>query len=232
MADMVLSVDKRELKGKGHNGRARRSGKVPGILYGDEREPVMLVADAKSLEQILSSPTGMNSILDLELSGTQQRRPVMIHDYQRHPVRQSLLHVDFVRINMSRKVHVRVHVRLDGLPTGVKNEGGILEFLHREVSLECLPGDIPSVLPIDVTELHVGQSIRVSDLKLDAAKYKVADDPETVIAVVALPAAEQEAASAAAGEEGAAGTEPEVIKKGKEKDGEAAAEGKEGKEKK
>ena len=226
MAEQVLSVEKRDSFGKNAARRTRRAGRVPGILYGDGKEPVSLAVDCKSVETILGSATGANTILDLELTGTKQRRPVMIHELQRHPVEQSLVHVDFVRINMERRVHVKVHVRLHGLPTGVKNDGGILEFLHREVSLECLPGDIPNEFPFDVTALGVGDAIRISDLTLDPAKYRVLEDAETVIAIVALPAAEKEAATAV---EGTAGTEPEVVKKGKEKEGEGGAKAGDGK---
>ena len=170
MAEQVLNVEKRDERGKNAARRVRRAGRVPGVLYGDGKEPLTLAVDAKSVETILGSSTGANTILDLELVGTKQRRPVMIHETQRHPVQQSLVHVDFVRINMDKKIHVKVHVRLHGVPAGVKNDGGILEFLHREVSLECLPGDIPREFPFDVSGLGIGGSIRIADLTLDPTK--------------------------------------------------------------
>ena len=224
MANTTLLVEKREAVGKNAATRIRHSGKIPGILYGDGKEPVALTVDPEAVEEILALETGVNTIFELELQGTQQRRPAMVHEVQRHPIKPGLQHVDFLRINMQRKIHVRVHIKLAGLPNGVKNQGGILEFPSREVNLECLPGDIPRDLPIDVSHLNIGQSVRMSDLKLDQARYRVLDDPDTVIAVVAIPAAEKEATVAPAEAEVAA--EPEVIKKGKEKaegEGEGAA---------
>ena len=221
MAEQTLTVERRELFGKNNAGRIRRGGKIPGILYGDGKDPVPLVADPKMVDAILASPTGENTILDLELAGSGQKRPAMIHDYQRHPIKQALTHVDFVRVNMEKKVHIRVHLKVTGLADGVKNQGGILEFVHREVHLECLPADIPREVTIDVTHLLIGQSVRVGDLKLDPARFRILDDADTAIAVVAIPAAEKEE-TVAATTEAATAAEPEVIKKGK-KDDEAAA---------
>lgn len=218
MAEQTMKVERRELFGKNNAGRLRRGGKVPGILYGDGKEPVALTIDPEAVDEILASTKGENTIFDLELAGTGQKRPAMIHDYQRHPVRQAIIHVDFVRVNMERKISVRVPVVLEGLPEGVKNSGGILEFLHRDIHLECLPGNIPPNIKIDVTPLGIGQSVRVGDLKLDPALFRVLDDADTAVAVVALPAAEKEVAPV--GDEPVA-TEPEVVKKGKEKAEEA-----------
>ena len=190
--DLTLKVEKREDRGKGPAGRLRRSGKIPGVLYGDGKESVALTIDPSGLAEILRSPTGQNTIFDLELGDSGQRRPVMIHEVQRNPVGYDLTHADFIRINMDRKVHVKVAVHLEGLPSGVKNQGGMLEFLHRDVSLECLPSHIPTHYELDVSELNVGQSLKVADLPIDPDQVRVLDDAATVIALVALPAAERE----------------------------------------
>jgi len=201
MAQLTLEVFERTERGKNAMRRIRAAGRIPGVLYGDGKEPVVLEVDPESLDEIISSHSGLNTIFDLALAGAGKRRPAMIHDLQRHPLRQSVMHADFIRINKERKLHVRVHIELDGLPEGVKTHGGILEFPHRDVGIECLPDDIPDVLRVDVSELMVGQSIRVRELPFDATKVRLLDDPDTVVALVALPAAEKETAETTEDEE-------------------------------
>lgn len=208
---LILKVNKRTETGKGPAGRIRAEGRIPGVLYGDGKDPVSLVVEPKQLEKILRSESGRNTIFDLEMEGTGQRRPVMIHGVQRKPVGQALMHADFMRINMSKKVEVEVPIVLDGIPDGVKTHGGILDFLHRKLAVECLPNDIPTAVHHDITGLGVGGTVKVADLTVDAARIRVMDDKDTVIALVALPAAEQ----AAATEETAAATEAAPDKKDK-----------------
>lgn len=213
MAEMSLVVEKREQRGKGPAGRLRRTGRIPGILYGDGKDAIALALDPKGIDVILKTQTGVNSIFDLEMSGTSQRRPVMIHGLQRNPVTHKITHADFVRVNLDKKIEVRVHVELTGLADGVKNGGGILEFPHRQIQIECLPGDIPAKFVVDVTALKLHEAIRVEQLAVDRTKIRVLDDPTTVIALVSLPAAEEAAvkaeetpeAAAAAPAAGAAG---------------------------
>lgn len=191
----VLKVEKRSATGKATASRLRRQGRMPGVLYGDNKDPVALTVDPAAVDRILELKTGVNTIFDLELEGSGQRRPAMIHDVQRHPIGHGLIHADFIRVNPDRKVHVRVPVVLHGTPEGVKNQGGIIEFLARDVGLECLPADIPEEIDVDVSSLEVGNSVRVRELPIDADKLRVMDDAETVIVLVAVPAAAKEAAA-------------------------------------
>ena len=219
MAAMSLTVEKREGFGKGPAKRLRRAGKVPAILYGEGKEPVPLQVDGKTMGELLHSAKGANTVFDLIMAGTDMRRAVMIKEIQRHPIRPGVEHCDFIRISMDRLVTVSVPVSSVGVAPGVKDFGGISEFITRQLTVECLPGDIPEQIQVDVSSLNIGDAIRVSDLKVPAT-YKVVDDPHVVVIHVIAPTIEKEVAVAT---EEAAATEPEVIKtKGKE-----AAEGEE-----
>ena len=173
---------------------------------------------SRKIEQILGLDTGKNTIFTLALAGQDRSRAVMIKALQRDPVTEKLAHVDFVRVDLEREVTVQVPIRLTGIAEGVKNEGGIMEFVHRQVAVSCLPGDIPEHIDVDVSALHVNQHLAVKNLTIPP-KVTIVDDPESIVCVVAVP--KEEAAPVV--EEAAAATaaEPEVIKKGKEA-GEAA----------
>jgi large subunit ribosomal protein L25 len=147
------------------------------------------------------------------MAGTDQSRHAMIKEINRDPVSRALLHVDFVRVLMDVKVRVPVAIELVGVPKGVKQEGGILDFVSREVEIECLPTDIPAHLPVDVSEVGMGESFRVGQIPAQPG-LKILDDPDKVIAHVAHPAKEEEVVAAPV-EAAATGAEPEVIKKGK-----------------
>lgn len=227
-----LQAERREAAGKGGARRLRRAGKVPAILYGARKESVSLAVDPKQLALILHSESGQNTIFELRLEGEQTA--AMVVDWQREPVRGALIHVDLKRIAMDQRLRVRVPVHSVGEATGVKLQGGILELVTREIELECLPNEIPEHITVDVSELSIGQNLRVGDLKL-AAGLKVFTDADRVVAHV-VSVKEVEVAAPAAAVEGAeaAPAEPEVIKKGKgeAKEGEAAAPAEEGGKKK
>ena len=162
------------------------------------------------MARILASETGMNSVVYLQREGTDIKRHVIIKDVQRDPVTRRLVHVDFLRVDPNHKVKVHVPVKLLGVPAGVKTQGGLLDFVHREVVIECLPSLIPTHIDVDVTGLNIGDTIRVDQLGL-ASTLKVVGDAHDVIAAVKGKAAEE----AAPGTEAAA-AEPEVVaKKGK-----------------
>ena len=230
----ALSIDAepREEFGKNASRRLRRAGRVPAIVYGDHGPAIPVVVDPRQVLTILQSESGHNAIFSLEIKGKAPAR-VMLRDWMVDPVHGGLLHVDMVRVSKDAKLRVKVPVHVTGEAQGVKTQGGIFEFLLREVELECLPDNIPEHLTVDVTDLTIGKNLRVSDLPL-GPKVKVLTDPTRVVAHVVALKAEEEKPAAEAVE--AAPAEPEVIRKGKGETGEegeaAADEGKEVKEKK
>ena len=220
MAALSLTVEKREEFGKGPAKRLRKAGKVPAILYGEGKEPVPLQVDGKRIGELLHTAKSANAIFELNMAGTDMKRSVMIREITRHPIRPGVEHCDFIRISMDKIVTVSVPVSSVGISPGVKDFGGISEFITRQLTVQCLPGDIPEQIQVDVSKLNIGDSIRVSDLQLPDT-YKVTDDPHVVVIHVIAPTVEKEVAVST---EAVAGAEPEVIKtKGKE-----AAEGEEG----
>jgi large subunit ribosomal protein L25 len=215
METITLPVERRTVTGKNEARRIRRAGKVPGIVYGAGKPNVPVIVDRKALLDAFRGGAGENAIYLLKMAGTDQTRHAMIKLLQRDPVSRDMLHVDFVRVMMDTRVRVRVVLELTGTAYGVKSEDGILDFVTREVEIECLPGDIPSSIKVDVSELHMGQSLRVSEIAASGT-YRVVEDPERVIAHVTHPRREEEVAPAeAAVAAPEAPTEPEVIKKGK-----------------
>jgi large subunit ribosomal protein L25 len=212
--EVVLEVEARADRGKNACRRIRASGRVPGNVYGLDRPPFMVAVDPRRIEELLRRGSGRNTVFTLRLVGQDSKRDAMIRELQRDPLTDRPVHVDFVRIDATKAVHVRVPIRLLGLATGVKNEGGILDFVHREVEVECLPGLIPEHLDVDVSELHLNQHATFSDLVAPEG-VRVLGDPGEIIAVVSTPKAEEEPAVVAAVAEPVA-AEPEVVKKGKE----------------
>ena len=218
--NIVVEVDARTDTGKNAARRMRRAGSVPGIVYGLGRPPFAVAVPPKRLEEILRLETGRNTIFNLVLPAQPDRsRAVMIKDLQRDPVSERVLHVDFVRVDLEKRVKVEVPIRLLGVPVGVKTELGLLEFVTREVEIECLPGDIPDHIEYDITELHLNQHISVGDLRVGGT-VEMLTAPETIVAVIAAPKAElPEPGAEEEAVPGAAAAEPEVLKKGKEAEG-------------
>lgn len=209
---LTIEAEPREDFGKNIARRLRRSGRIPAVVYGGGGPSIPVVVDPKQIIQILKSESGHNSIFTLQIRGKASAR-VMLRDWQTEPTRGALLHVDMVRVASDAKLKVKVPIHATGEPKGVKVQGGMFEFVLREVELECLPGDIPEHITIDVAELAIGQNIRISDLPVDP-KVKILTDPTRVVAhVVTLKALEEEKPAAEAVE--AAPAEPEVIRKGK-----------------
>ena len=208
--------------------RVRVAGKIPAVLYGAGHEPVAIEVEPKQISRILFSETGHNTIFDVEVAG-QSAAKAMIVDWQREPINDLLIHIDLKRIALDKLLRVKVRVKLVGIPLGVKNSGGILDQVLREVEIECLPADIPASITADVSELELFAALRVSDLPhSDKVKYLNSEDA-TVAHVVSIreeapTAAEVEAAAVAAATAATAAAEPEVAKKGKTED--AAAGGK------
>jgi large subunit ribosomal protein L25 len=218
----VLEALPRAVGSKNDARRVRRGGKIPGVLYGAGRQALPVSLDPRQISRILHSALGHNTIFDLALDGEQTK--AMIIDWQYEPIKGALLHVDLKRIAMDRKLQVKVPIVVKGEAAGVKQQGGILEQVTREVELECLPGDIPSFIEADVTELVFGKVMRIADLPHNE-KLKILSDPNQPVAHV-ISVKEEVAATpeAAAAEAVAAPAEPEVIKKGKQETEEEGAE--------
>jgi large subunit ribosomal protein L25 len=200
--------------------RVRRGGKIPAVVYGAGKDAVSVSVDPRQVSRILASETGHNTIFDLALTGEQTK--AMIVDWQYEPIKGKLLHIDLKRIAMDQKLAVKVPIFLKGEAVGVKSQGGILEQMLREVEVECLPGDIPSHIDADVTELVFGKVLRVSDLP-HSDKVEFLTDPNQPVAHVTSVKEEVVATPEAAAADAAAGpAEPEVIKKGKQETEEGA----------
>ena len=198
--------------------RVRVAGKLPGVVYGAKEDSVAVELDPKQMLRILHSESGHNTIFDLDVAG--KKAKAMIVDWQFEPVKDRLIHVDLKRIALDVKMQVEVPIVLTGTAFGVKNEGGLLDLLLREVEIECLPNDIPASIEVDVTAMKVGDVIRVADLP-HGGKFQFITDEHAPVASLSIvredeAVAEADAALAAA----TATTEPEVVKKGK---GEAEA---------
>jgi large subunit ribosomal protein L25 len=223
MQQFIVEANVRDERGKNAARRRRQKGEIPAVLYGGKGDSVPVTVNAKQVAGILRSEAGHNTIFTLKIAGKGDNT-VLLKDWQVHPVKGTLLHVDLLRVAMDVKMRVKVPVHTFGDPEGVKLQGGIFETVTREVEIECLPSDIPDEFRVDVSHLTIGKHLRASDLPIDTAKLTLVTDPERVIAhVVALKKEEEVAPEAAAVAEAAAPAEPEVIKKGKkEEEGEEA----------
>ncbi len=227
--EAVLEVEKRTSTGKNENNRTRAAGRIPAVVYGaqkagDSVAPVQVAVDPKPFMRILHSKSGLNTLITLKVPGEADAR-VLVKDIQLDPITNHPLHADFYRVNMDRTIQVTVPITIKGEARGVKVEGGILDFLHREIELECLPNEIPNTIEVDVTNLGLNDAIHLRDLVKDATWTAVTDADTMLVHVVAIKVTEEPAAEVAAAAAPAAGSEPEVIKKGKtDKEGDEKAE--------
>jgi large subunit ribosomal protein L25 len=217
MPEAVLDAVARNTKGKNEARRLRAAGKIPATLYGaqkagDKPAPQSVAVDPKPLMRILHSASGLNTLISLKLQGADAR--VLVKNVQLDPITHHPLHADFYRVNMDRKIQVTVPVTLRGESRGVKQDGGVLDFVHREIEVEVLPANIPDTIEVDVTNLGIGDSIHVRDVAANAAWEPISDPDMMIVHVVVIKVVEETPVAAAPGAEGAA-AEPEVIKKGK-----------------
>ena len=199
MAEVKLNAVAREGRGKGAARQARLSGRVPGVVYGRGMEPVPIEVDRREFITALNTDAGMNVLLELQLDG--KKVLTLARELQRDPVRGTLLHADFVYIDVTKTVEVEVPVNVAGESAGVK-EGGVLEQPLFTVHVTCLPTDVPEGIEVDVSQLNIGDSLRVGDLP-KSDKYEITNDPETPVVTIAAPISEEEleAMEAAAGQE-------------------------------
>jgi large subunit ribosomal protein L25 len=224
----TLEAVKRGTRGKNEARRLRAAGKIPAVVYGAQKEGdhglnVPVAVDPKPLLRILHSRSGVNTLITLQVEGEGDSR-VLVKDFLLDPVTHSMLHADFVRVNMDRRINVTVPVVIKGEARGVKQEGGVIDFVHREIELQTLPLEIPNSIEIDVTNLGLNEAVYVRDVAQGAAWLPISE-PDMMLVHVIMPRLVEEpvAEAAAAAAPVATTAEPEVIKKGKtDKEGEAA----------
>jgi large subunit ribosomal protein L25 len=224
MAQIIVEGAARDTRGKNEARRLRISGKVPATLYGGKGGALSLSVNTKQVTAILRSETGHNTLFQVDLHGKSET--AIVKDWQVDPVSGLLLHVDLLRIAMDVRMKVKVPIHTFGEPSGVKVEGGVYEVVTREVEIECLPADIPTEFKVDISGLKLNQSLRASELPIDAKKMKLVTEPDRVLSHVVTLRAEEEKPADAVAVVGAVPAEPEVIKKGKkEVEGEVGEEG-------
>jgi large subunit ribosomal protein L25 len=205
MPEIVVAAEPRTETGTNVNRRLRAAARIPGVIYGGKSETQPVSVSPKEVLQILRSASGENTLFDIELEGT--RRKVILKEFQVQPVTGDLIHADFFEVALDKLIEVKVHVELVGVPVGVKNQGGMLDFVTRELEVECLPTDIPDRFSVDVTGLELNKHLRVSDLEMPKG-VRCLTGEEVVIAHVVVPRAaptsEAEAGEAVEGEAAAA----------------------------
>jgi large subunit ribosomal protein L25 len=216
--EATLDAQSRDSFGKNEARRTRRDGKVPAVVYGGDGQAATPIAvDPRALLRILHSESGQNTLISLKLSGSGDTR-VLVKDFQLDPITHQVLHADFYRVAMDRAIQVTIPIVAKGEPKGVKQQGGILEFIRREIQIETLPGDIPENIEVDISELMLHQGLRVRDVVTDP-RWKAITEADTMLLHVIMPRAEEAPAAAeTAAAPAAAPAEPEVIKKGKKED--------------
>ena len=217
MATASLSASSRSDTGKGVARKLRAAGKVPGVVYGSARDPQSLSVDGRELERLLDKFAAASTVIDLSIDGT--ARKTLIREIQRHPLQPGIVHVDFLELVAGEKVTVRVRVAFEGTPVGVRSDGGIFEETLHEIEIEADPTNIPDRIVVEVSGLHIGHSLHVSDVKLPEG-VELVTSGEVTLCICSAPRAEEEVA-AVPGAEAEAVAEPELIRKPKEGDEEA-----------
>jgi large subunit ribosomal protein L25 len=222
-----IKAGKRDVFGKNAARRLRKEGKIPVILYGAKTAAVPLTVDKRDLFTILKSESGENTIF--KVSYDTKTTNAMIKEIQRDPVSDEILHTDFIQIAMDKRIEVSVPLNVKGEAIGVKAEGGFVDVVTREVEIECLPKNIPESIAVDISELHLNQSLKIEDLQLPEG-VEVLTDPNTVIVNIEPPQAEEEIVEEEEEEIIGEEEEPEVIKKEKAEEEGEEEEGEEKKE--
>jgi len=220
--DITIAAEGRDARGKNEARRLRAKGSMPAVVYGGAEGATAVAVSPKELSRILNSKTGHNTIFNLTLPGN-AATPVMIVDWQFDPIKDSLLHADLKRIDLTKRITVKVPVVTHGDPKGVKLQGGIHEIVTREIEIECLPDEIPEQFDVNVTELVIGQNIRVSEIPLTGS-MKLLSSPDAVVSHVVALRVEEAAAPETVEAAATPAAEPEVIKKGKKEEEAAGGE--------
>jgi large subunit ribosomal protein L25 len=207
---LTIKAEKRDVFGKNANRRLRKQGKIPAVLYGEGTLSVPLTLQKKDIVLILKSESGENTIFKVTYDS--KALDAMIKELQVGPTSDELIHADLIHISMDKAIRVAVPFQLQGEPVGVKTEGGFVDFMTREVEVECLPKDIPEHIKVDISQLHLHQSLKVGDIASPEG-VKVMTDPGMVVVIISLPHKEEEVVKPAEEAVVAEPTEPEVIKK-------------------
>ena len=186
--EILMQARFREESGKNAMRRLRRTGDVPGVIFGRSGETTPITFSARDLETIIHSDTGFNTIFTLDVDGLKKdnKRKVLIKDYQLDPVTHNFLHVSFYRIHMDRVLEVRIAVIPEGEAPGVKEQGGTMDHIMRDIHVKCLPSDIPDAVHVDVSKLRIGDIIRISDLEVPDT-VEILEDPDGVVVHVVPP---------------------------------------------
>ncbi len=191
MSEPTVTVRLREQTGKNANRRLRAAGEIPAVIYGGGADSAAIRVDGKLVQNLIREG-GENAVFLLQLEGTGQTRHAMIRDLQWNPLTGALIHIDFQRVRMDQEVQVSAPVEVVGVPEGVRNEGGLLEFVTREVGIVCLPGDIPVAIELDVSSLHVGQHVEAGQLVLPDAVTLNDEESKVIVSVAAARVADEE----------------------------------------
>ncbi len=215
MSEIIVNAVSREQGSSNEARRLRRAGKLPAVVYGGAKDSIAVTLEPRELLKILKSDSGQNTVFQVKIGDEGAAETVMVFDYQVDPIRHHLTHADLVRISMDKAIEVSVQLVFSGEPLGVKIDGGVLDQAMREVGVECLPTDIPESLEVDVSELEIGDSVRVVDIKLPP-NVKVLIDEDTTLASVVPPVSEEDLEAPVEevpfGEE----VEPELVGEGEE----------------
>ncbi len=180
-----MKAERREGRGKGAARKLRAGGRVPGVVYGPEAEPLSLALETREVEQLFQSISVDNTIVELDVDGEDEDIQTLVRDIQTHPFRPEILHVDFFRIQKGRAVQLEVPVELLGTPVGVK-EGGVVEQVVHSLPVRCIPSLIPEVVELDISELDINESLHVSDLSLPEG-VEVLLEPERTVCSIQVP---------------------------------------------
>lgn len=223
---VTLTVEARTGRGKNEARRLRRSGKLPAVVYGGEGSVGIPVSvDPKVLLEIFHSESGVNTLIGLSVDDGNASQ-VLVKEFQVHPVSSELLHVDFYRLALDKRITVSVPIVLKGEPLGVTQQGGLVDFIHRDVEVECMPTEIPKRIEVDISDLMIGQGVRLHEVSGDVP-WSPVSDPDTLLVHVIAPKIEEEPEEEEVVEgeaDSAEGGESEQAEKGKAGEGENSPE--------
>lgn len=218
MSEILLEVHEREATGKNANRRLRAAGDVPAVVYGAGQDPAAIQVPERKVLEILRTGSGGNTVFLLQLHGTDKKRHAMIRELQTDALTGEMIHIDFQRILMDQKIKVTVPIELHGEAEGVKTEGGFLDFVTRDIEVECLPGEIPQHVELDVSALHIGQHLEAGDLELPEGLELQTDEERVIVSVAVQKVVEEEEEEDEDLLLEAPTEEPEVIQRGKAED--------------
>lgn len=211
--DITIAAEPRATRGKNEARRLRVQMRIPAVVYGIGKEPVAVSVSPKEVNKILHSSSGVNTIFNLDITGG-ENSPVMVVDWQHDPIKNNLLHIDLKRIDLSKRLTVKVPVHTTGDPIGVKQQGGLYESITREIEIECLPDEIPEHFEVNVAAMTLGQSLRASQVVLSGSMKLLSPAEQVISHIIAVRGTDETAAEGDA----AKAAEPEVVKKGKKEE--------------